>query len=89
MLLTIESKEEIKLQPQQNTCKGLLTVQRLIGTLLTIVSFDVFLLFFRESNYFIMLMFKFPVFILFVEPHAVPKYIGLINLLSKLRFYYI
>ena len=42
-----------------------------------------------ECKYFIMLIIKFPVFVLFLEHNVVPRYIVLIILLSKLYFYYI
>ena len=42
----------------------------------------------RVSNYFIMLIFENPYFMLFPKPGVVSSYIDLINLLSKLSFYF-
>ena len=87
MPLTIQFKEQVKFQPH---------VQRLLelfhGKVMPCNStethwnssnWNIFLcipVILCESNYFITLIFKIRVFILFLGPHVVPRYKGLIKL---------
>ena len=92
--LTIQSNEKIKFQPQmirllvlfhwniiqkKNIYKDLLTVRRLIGTLLIRI-------FFMYCYYFMGMGIE---LFFFLESYVVSRYIALINFLSKLCFCYI